>query len=299
MLASAMFYEYGPETDTNQGTLKLGRLVLNLRQLIIAVESLLVVIPVNLLIVGIFSQARSPIERQAQLQRKYTVTRPLTIHRVAQKPVEKGCSLTLPHWFAYIAWILCFLSSIASAVFVIFYSLQWGKDTSEQWLISIVMSMFMDIFVSEPVKIIVVALLLSHFCKSDFEEIAETPSCVIQFDDIKISRAADQNDSANDNDEDEIEIPEPPSKKQLQRARKYRMRELCMYRAIRKIVSYLVYLWIVMIICYGGRSRDSYYLTSSVERTFGQLSQVCSFYKKGSLWGACVYCMLLNFWMYS
>ena len=273
MLASAMFYEYGLQTEQEQGILKLGRLTLNLRQLIIAVESLLVVIPVNLLIVGIFTHARSPIELERQIKRKYTVSRSMSIHRVTAIPVRRGCSFTLPNWFIFIAWILCFLSSVASATFIIFYSLQWGKDVSEQWLISIAMSTFLDVFVSEPVKIVVVALLLAQFCKSDFEEMAQSPSSVLHFNDIKIARAVDANNNGNDH-EDGIEIPEPPNWKQLQRARKYRMRELRMYRAIRKIVSYMVYLWIVMIICYGGRSQDSYYLTSSVKTTFGQLSEV-------------------------
>lgn len=276
MLASAMFYEHDVQTgqqDMQGGTIKLGRLVLNLRQLIIAVESLLVVIPVNVLIVGIFSHARSPIEMQKQQQRKYTVTRPMSIHSVSAMPLEKGCRITLPHGFIYIGWILCFLSSLVSATFIIFYSLQWGKDTSEQWLISIIMSIFVDIFVSEPVKIVVVALLLSQICKSDFEEIAQTPSMVVHFDDVKINGSTDD-DNDGHNKEDDIEIPKPPSKRQLQRARKYRMRELHMYKAIRKIMSYLVYLWVLMIICYGGRSQDSYYLTSSVERTFGRLSEV-------------------------
>ena len=277
MLASAMFYELDLQNDTKQGTLKLGSLVLNLRQLIIAVESLLVVIPVNLLIVGIFSHTKSSIEKEDQIQRKYSVTRPLSIHKVTRSRMGAGQRRTLPHYFTFFAWILCFLSSATSATFVIFYSLQWGKDISEQWLISIVLSTFLDIFVSEPVKIVVVALVLSHFCKSDFGSIVETPSTVLHFDDIKISRSVDENDNG-ENEEDGIEIPEPPNKKQLQRAGKYRMRELYMYRAMRRILGYLIYLWIVMMICYGGRSQDSYHLSSSVEKTFGRLNEVYILY---------------------
>lgn len=268
MLASAMFYEFVPGHDQNQGSLNLGRLVLNLRQLVIAVESLLVVIPVNLLIVGIFSHVKSDSDMR---QRRYSVNTHLSIHTVTQKTqLRKGYSLVLPHFFVYLAWLLCFLSSVVSATFIIFYSLQWGKDIGEQWLISIVMSTFMDIFVSEPVKIIIVAFLLSYFCKSDFDEIAETPNTILHFDDINITTEKEEIDN-----EEEIALPEPPSERELRRARTYRMRELRMYRAIRKIASYLVYLWMLMIICYGGRSQDSFSLTSSLQKTFGELSQVC------------------------
>ena len=268
MLASAMFYEFVPGHDQERGTLRLGRLVLNLRQLIIAVESLLVVIPVNLLIVGIFSRVKSVTNDMRQ--RRYSVTKHLSIHMVAQYTrLQKGYSLVLPHCFLYLAWLLCFISSVVSATFIIFYSLQWGKDTSEQWLISIVMSMFMDIFVSEPIKIIVVAFLVSHLCKSDFEENAETPSTILHFDNTSIQTGQDKVDN-----EEDIALPEPLSERQLRRARTYRIRELRMYRAIRKIVTYFVYLWILMIICYAGRSQESFSLTASLQKIFGNLNEV-------------------------
>ena len=268
MLASAMFYEFVPGHDQNQGSLRLGRLVLNLQQLVIAVESLVVVIPVNLLIVGIFSHVKSENDMR---QQRYRVSKRLSIHTVAQKTLlRKGYKLVLPHCFVYLAWLLCFLSWAASATFIIFYSLQWGKDISEQWLISIFMSTFIDIFVSEPVKIVVVVFLVSYFCKSNFDETAYTPSTLLHFDDISVTAEREEPDN-----EDEIAIPEPPSERELRHARAYRMTEMRMYRAIRKIMSYIVYLWILMIICYGGRSQYSFSLTTSLQKTFGELSQVC------------------------
>ena len=267
MLASAMFYEFVPGHDQNQGSLRLGRLVLSLRQLVIAVESLLVVIPLNLLIAGIFSRVKSENDVR---QQRYNVKRHLSIHLVTQKTrLRKGYNLVLPYCFVYLAWLLCFLSSAMSATFIIFYSLQWGKGISEQWLISLVMSTVLDIFVSEPVKIVVVAYLVSYFCKSDFDEIADTPSMILHFDDIGITAEREEVDNKED-----IALPEPPSKEKLQRAEVHRKRELRMYRAIRKIVSYFSYLWILMIICYGGRSQDSSSQTTSLQKTFGELSQV-------------------------
>ena len=268
MLANAMFYEFVPEHDQNQVYLRLGRLVLNLRQLVIAVESLLVVIPVNLLIVGIFSLVKSENDTY---QQRYSVNTRLSIHRVTQRTqLWKGSKLVLPHSLVYLAWVLCFLSTALSATFIIFYSLQWGKDISEQWLISIVMSTFVDIFVFEPVKIVVVAFLFSYFCKSDFDEIVDTPSTILNFDDISITAEKEQIDNG-----EEIALPGPPNDRVLRHARIYRMREMRMYRAIRKIVSYLVYLCILMVICYGGRNQDSFFLTISLQKTFGELSQVC------------------------
>lgn len=259
MLASAMIYEFAPEHDQNKGSLRLGRLVLSLRHLVIAVESNLVVIPVNLLIVGIFSRVQANNGRR---QQRHRANKHLSIHSVTQQTqLRKGHKLLLPYCFVYVAWLLCFLSSAVSATFVIFYSLQWGKEISEQWLISTVMSTVEDIFVIEPVKIVVAAFLASYFRKSD--------SMIFHFDDISITAERKEVDSKD------VILPEPPRERELRRARTYRRREMRMYRDIGKIVSYFAYLWILMSICYGGQNQDGFPLTTSLQKTFGELSQVC------------------------
>lgn len=267
MLASAMFYEFAPEHDQNKGSLRLGRLVLSLRHLVIAVESNLVVIPVNLLIVGIFSRVQANNGRR---QQRHRANKHLSIHSVTQQTqLRKGHKLLLPYCFVYVAWLLCFLSSAVSATFLIFYSLQWGKEISEQWLISTVTSTVEDIFVTEPVEIVVAAFLDSYFCKSDSDEIADSPSMIFDFDDISITAERKEVDSKD------VTLPSPPRERELRRARAYRRREMRMYPDIGKIVSYFAYLWILMNICYGGQSQDGFPLTTSLQKTFGELSQVC------------------------
>ncbi len=68
MLASAMFYQFDITADSTQGSLKLGRFVINLREFIIGVQSLIVIIPVDLLIVQLFCHTRSRNEKK-QLQK--------------------------------------------------------------------------------------------------------------------------------------------------------------------------------------------------------------------------------------
>ena len=260
MLVSAMFYQFDVSADNTQGTLRLGRFAINLREFIIGVQSLFVITPVNLLIVQLFCHTRSPFEKR-------------WLQRVAGTlgPVKKRREFSFPHWFIFVPWLLCVLSSACSATFVVFYSLQWGAEKSEEWLISVGMSLFMDIFVSEPLRIIVVAFMLSHICRAGVDHSTQTThraDMVTGIEDVHLSGL--------DKEEEDIEIPKPPSKKQLRYARTTRMRELYMYTALRNIVSYIMYLWILMIVCYGGRSEHGYLMTSSMKETFGQLSWVCA-----------------------
>ena len=270
MLASAMIYQFVPGHFQQQRTLRLGPLVLNLRQLIIALESIAVVFPVHLIIIAIFSHVVTNVGASGQRQRRYKVRERFSIHKVTEKyRYRRVRRTTLPYSFVYFAWFLCFISSAASATFIILYSLQWGKKTSEEWLISIVMSLFVEIFVTEPIKIIVVALYLSFFCQSDADELAQTPRTIEHFDEV--TSADGQKENEND---EKIALPKPLSKKELHRARIYRMQELRMYKAIQKIVCYFLYLWILMIMCYGDRSQYSYSLKLSLEQTFGEVIEV-------------------------
>ena len=59
----------------------------------------------------------------------------------------------LPHWLIYIAYLLCFLTSVASAFFVILYGFQFGKMKSDQWVVSMLVSFAQSIFILQPLKV--------------------------------------------------------------------------------------------------------------------------------------------------
>ncbi|XP_022779915.1 polycystic kidney disease protein 1-like 2 isoform X2 [Stylophora pistillata] len=266
MLASAMFYERETAMDDNQGSLRLGRFVVNFREFIIAVQSLMVVLPVNILTVALFTHTRSSNENKE-----------MALQSNSHKKLARKSDISFPHWFIFVPWLLCFLLSTCTASFVVFYSLQWGADKSEQWLVSVAMSVVLDIFVSKPVQIIVVAFMLSHICKGGIQRFTRQPyhaDAIVDVEDIKLSWLGNE-----DTDEEEIEIPKPLSKRQLRRARIARMREVYMYTALRNIVSYMLYLLILFIVCYGGRSQHGYLMTSTLKTTFGKLDSITNYFK--------------------
>ena len=75
----------------------------------------------------------------------------------------------LPHMCLYVAWVLGILSIIVPAFFVILYSLEWGETKSLEWLSSLVLSFVQSVVVIQPMKIVVVAALLSLLFKT-FDE---------------------------------------------------------------------------------------------------------------------------------
>ena len=173
MLASAMFYQHEAIVDDTQGSLRMGRFDVNLKGFIIGVQSLIVIFPTYVLTVELFAHTRSSDENKQ-----------MTLKTNAEKE-----SFSLPQWFIFIPWLLCFLLSTCAAAFVLFYSLQWGADTSEQWLASVAISIFVDIFVVEPIQIIVVAFILPHIFKEETNRSTWMPRSVdpeVDLKDIKV-----------------------------------------------------------------------------------------------------------------
>lgn len=65
MVATAMFYGSGPQPGDTSGSVQMGPIKINMRMLIIGIESALVVVPVNILIVSLFRNSKAK-ERRAR-----------------------------------------------------------------------------------------------------------------------------------------------------------------------------------------------------------------------------------------
>lgn len=77
---------------------------------------------------------------------------------------------SLPHWCLHMAYVLCFLASVTSALFTLFYSMMWGKEKSNAWLVAFVFSFFQDTFINQPLKVFVVSLLVALIIKKPDED---------------------------------------------------------------------------------------------------------------------------------
>jgi hypothetical protein len=60
----------------------------------------------------------------------------------------------------------------------------------------------------------------------------------------------------------------PPDPRQLKKYRENRLKELKMYSIIKEIVSYALFVWILLSVSYSFRDPDSYKLKQQMVRTF-------------------------------
>ena len=181
MVTNAMFYELGDKEASVSITV--GSFEFDLRAFIIGLEASLIVFPVNLLLVQIFRNVRpkkpkqQPDEGASEKEEVFadisrcpsSDTFPNASSQTTKK--KKG----LPHCFVYFAWVLSFLSAATGAVFTVFYSLQWGPEIANKWLIAFVTSFVQSILIIQPVKVVFAALLFAMIIRKPLDS-NEDPS---------------------------------------------------------------------------------------------------------------------------
>jgi len=90
----------------------------------------------------------------------YKMTAIFFIDVIEYDPVTRW---TLPHWCTYIGYSCCFLISLFSAIVVITYGQQFGRDRSVKWLRCLVFGFLEDVFLTFP--FLVSVLLCNKMCK--------------------------------------------------------------------------------------------------------------------------------------
>ena len=253
MIANAMFYDLGGKSD---GAIQVGPFKFSWRQIVIGVQSGLIIAPVNILIVLLFKSSR-PRRKKAD---KYTQID--KAQQLVDEIRDTGCML--PHFCVYIGWFLSFVTTLTAATFTLFYSLMWGKEIAEQWLASILISSSQDIFVVQPTKVMFVVVIVSLLFTRN-KDISEDLS------DAERERADDRKadiDFLSDN-------PKARFKRdKLEAIRKRRKKETQLTVMIRDIVYHLTYVFFLAIVCYGNKNGSRFLMTETMINPFTTFEMV-------------------------
>ena len=252
MIANAMFYDLGGKSD---GAIQVGPFKFSWRQIVIGVQSGLIIAPVNILIALLFKSSK-PRRKKGEKYKDIDQAQ-----QFVDEIGDTGCML--PHFCVYFGWILCFLTTLTAATFTLFYSLMWGKEISEQWLASILISSGQDIFVVQPTKVmfaVVIGSLLLTRNKEHNEDLDP------------------QRDRADDWKTD-IEFLHDNPKAQFKRnnleaIRKRRKKETQLTIMIRNIVLHLIYVFFLAIVCYGNKNGSRFLMTRTMIDQFMTFEQV-------------------------
>ncbi|XP_071973672.1 polycystin-1-like protein 2 isoform X2 [Engystomops pustulosus] len=177
----------------------------------------------------------------------------------------------LPWWFVFIGWFLVLATSGVSGFFTMLYGLHYGKDSSIKWLISMAISFFESLFITQPLKVLgfaaFFALVLKKVEPEDEEETTINGELSAKGDtDLLLESPRDSY------------IYQPPPPTDVSRMKNNYIKEQKVFALIREILAYLGFLWMLLLVAYGQRDPNSYYLNKHIENSFTDgLEKVCSY----------------------
>ena len=253
MIANAMFYNTGGESV---GAIQIGPFKFSWRQIVVGVQSGLIIAPVNILIVLLFKSSRP---RKKNVDKYKDVD---GAQRLVDEISDTGCML--PHFCVYIGWFLCFVTTLTAATFTLFYSLMWGKEIAEQWLASILISNGQDIFVVQPTKVMVAVIVISLlFSKNNKNK----------------SGDAEEDNEERDAYDDDIDFLSDDPKQRFKQSLLEKMRtrskkEAQLTDMTKDIVLHLIFMFLLAIVCYGNKNENRYLMTSTMRNHFRKFDLV-------------------------
>ena len=213
-------------------------------QIKIGIQSSVIAIPANLLVVLIFRNTK-----QATTEEIYDP------RQNAEKPKTPGC---LPPVFVYIAWCLSLLMSLTGAAFTVSYSLMWGADISNKWLTSILVSLVQDILITQPIKVLALATLLSLVIRKPPEEDPIIGASLFK------------------SEKGEEVAARRKQRKELADEKDASSKKWDMIETVKEVVSFLIFGFLLMIVSYGDLDNARFQFTKSTGDLFGDFEEVRS-----------------------
>ena len=101
-----------------------------------------------------------------------------------------------PHWCVYIAYMLVAISSLTCGLFCMLHGFTFGKEKSEKWLTSMLVSFFQSIIVIQPFKVLLLAaffaLIIKDPNREEEEEEEDAPDPALNTDEELIGVEVDK-----------------------------------------------------------------------------------------------------------
>ena len=177
----------------------------------------------------------------------------------------------LPHW--YLGWCGIITVTSVSALFVILYGFQFGKEKATHWLISLLISIVQDVFIIQPIIVLFIALSIALLIKTPQEQIEAT----------NVNDDDENNDGSYDHGKEFPEFEkfmyrrydqhppiklERPDLNELNNAREKRRREIRMYEILKEIVIYVLFLLALFTVSFGQRDPKAFLVAKLIEDTY-------------------------------
>ncbi|XP_075529149.1 uncharacterized protein LOC142560737 isoform X1 [Dermacentor variabilis] len=186
MMVSLMFYGLDADEEESFNWLFFDTLLElpKRRELVVALQSTLLVTPFAFLVVFLFEKSRPPaFRRKPTVPKVYvedvvedwvrdtdTSTDSAKTGKVPRERLTSNVQLPLfPTWVSVFAWLLCLSASLVASVLVILYGLTYGYRRSLSWVRCNFINVLLGEFVLSPLKILCLSAVMACVLKAPVE----------------------------------------------------------------------------------------------------------------------------------
>nr|XP_047143143.1 uncharacterized protein LOC105848477 isoform X3 [Hydra vulgaris] len=284
MMVSAMYYtrvnKEKPE-DENKGTFSLSK-----TQIFVVFLSTCIKIPIHLILLKFF-RLKKPLrsliqhhltdislDRENYLEQSPSKSLPENFNSTPNSTsvvIEKANpSLIIKknyllNWCLYIAWIICVGNIFICGLVVLWYGMSFGNSKSLNWLAVITIDFAKEIFLTDPIKIFIMAIFFALIVKKINEESDVEKQGVLLVQDKSWLNKLKGVPTIFERKDIELQ---PLNSTKVQEMQEKRFKELKMHALTNEIVLYTIYAVLVMLIGYMTRENVAYNQTRNVQELF-------------------------------
>ncbi|XP_074068655.1 polycystin-1-like protein 3 [Macrotis lagotis] len=186
----------------------------------------------------------------------------------------------LPKWSIYVCWLFLCVTSLASAFFTALYSLELNKDQATSWVISMALSVLQNIFIIQPVKVVILTLFFSLLLtriswhhKEKEQQMRRILGLLARCPSLSPPGLRDENNP----------IYRVPAMKSPVKAPERTMKEKQLLQIAREIFVQILFLAMLMISTHSERNYNKFYLNQAIEKRinnhFEEIKRIKHFYQ--------------------
>ncbi|CAF3678781.1 unnamed protein product [Rotaria sordida] len=189
LLMSILYYDTKQEINANENDqygLTIGPFHLSKEEIIVGIIVEFITFCPSLILVALFRRSKprhprtiSPVGEAIQNIRANKLETKTQSHSIESRDKK----LFFPWWCLILAYILSLLMVITSVFFIIVRSVEYGDSKTRRWLGSILASFCASVFLTQPLKVLALALMFMCLCrkKSQVEAFIEKEDPVEEF----------------------------------------------------------------------------------------------------------------------
>lgn len=174
MISNAMFFKSTTE-DSSSMQLEMGFIRLSSSTFYISVIGVIITTPPILFVIMAFRKSKirkrkhhntmTKNEREIATSKKNDIYKNnYILQELNEDLFYNNNDLTLPFWCVHLSWVVLILAATTCSFFLLLYSMEWGKEKSQEWLTSFLLSFLESFLFIDPLKVFVKMLLTNILC---------------------------------------------------------------------------------------------------------------------------------------